>query len=73
MMVKAWETTNLTPAERLEVWIGPSEEMATGNIINAHIIGLGETRELALADAQREAANVLALLSTGDVPELGSC
>mgnify|MGYP000216819305 CR=1 FL=1 len=56
-----------------EVWIGPSEEMATGNIINAHIIGLGETRELALADAQREAANVLALLSTGDVPELGSC
>ena len=52
-----------------EVWYGVTDD--DNNVINAHIIGLGPTREAAVADAVREIEAVEALLQSppGVVPE----
>ncbi len=34
-----------------EVWMGPTEDLKSDNVINAHIIGLGETKAQAVERA----------------------
>lgn len=42
-----------------EVWFGPAEDLDAGNIINACVIGTGDSVDAALADARRELVAVL--------------
>ena len=34
-----------------EVWVGPSQDLQSGNIINAFVAGIGDTRETAINNA----------------------
>ncbi len=52
-----------------EVWMGPSDDLEADNIINAHIVGYGSTKEAALAMAVAELESVVkSLQETPDLP-----
>jgi DNA repair exonuclease SbcCD nuclease subunit len=56
---------------QFEVWIGPAEDIANFNIINACIAGIGSTRDEAIADALRSIEAVAEYLQSppGVIPE----
>lgn len=45
-----------------EVWVGPAGDLEAGNVINAFIAGLGQTRDDAVADAVRKLEAVVEAL-----------
>ncbi len=47
-----------------EVWVGPAGDLRNGNVINAFVAGVGDTRDEAVADAVKELKAVVAGLQT---------
>lgn len=52
-------------ADGFEVWLGPTDDLAVNNVVNACVVGTGPTRAAAIQDAKLELAELAELLVLG--------